>query len=228
VSLRDARMLPDLALIDPALMDGAPRGVTLASGLDAVTQVIEPWLSTRANPMTDALCRPAIPRGLAALARLAEGEDARARDDMALVALTGGVALANAGLGAVHGLAGPLGGHAPGAAHGAICAALLPHVLAANAAAPDLSPETAARLETLRAMLRETLGRLDAGGGAAGARRARPGSGRGAGGGGGGARRLLDAGQSRGARTGHAGTHSRRRALTSRSAAAAHRHAPRC
>ncbi|REC58625.1 iron-containing alcohol dehydrogenase [Rhodosalinus sediminis] len=161
VSLRDARMLPDLALIDPALMDGAPRGVTLASGLDAVTQVIEPWLSTRANPMTDALCRPAIPRGLAALARLAEGEDAGARDDMALVALTGGVALANAGLGAVHGLAGPLGGHAPGAAHGAICAALLPHVLAANAAAPDLSPETAARLETLRAMLRETLGVAD-------------------------------------------------------------------
>lgn len=158
VSLRDARMLPDLALIDPALMDGAPRGVTLASGLDAVTQVIEPWLSARANPMTDALCHPAIPRGLAALARLTEGEDADARDDIALVALTGGVALANAGLGAVHGLAGPVGGHAPGAAHGAICGALLPHVLAANAAAPDLPAVTAARLETLRAMLRETLG----------------------------------------------------------------------
>ncbi|WP_372894071.1 iron-containing alcohol dehydrogenase [Rhodosalinus sp.] len=161
VSLRDARMLPDLALIDPALMDGAPRGVTLASGLDAVTQVIEPWLSARANPMTDALCHPAIPRGLAALARLTEGEDADARDDIALVALTGGVALANAGLGAVHGLAGPVGGHAPGAAHGAICGALLPHVLAANAAAPDLPAVTAARLETLRAMLRETLGVAD-------------------------------------------------------------------
>ena len=134
VSLRDPRMPPRLAIVDPALADGAPRAVTLASGLDAAAQVIEPYLSRRANRMSDALCRDAIPRGLAALARLMEGEDAGARDDLAWTSLCGGLALSNAGLGAVHGLAGVVGGMAPGAPHGAICGALLPHVLDANAA----------------------------------------------------------------------------------------------
>lgn len=160
VSLRDARMLPRLAIVDPALTDNCPRAVTLASGLDAITQVIEPYVCTRANPLTDALCRDAIPRGLAALrALMGDGGvkphptadptiapnvprrvgfhptgmiiDPDARDDMAWVSLCGGLALANAGLGAVHGLAGPLGG-LTGAPHGAICGALLPHVLLAN------------------------------------------------------------------------------------------------
>ncbi|MGR3448352.1 MAG: iron-containing alcohol dehydrogenase, partial [Paracoccus sp. (in: a-proteobacteria)] len=131
VSLRDARMLPRLAIVDPGLTDGCPRGVTLASGLDAITQVIEPYVGTRANPLTDALCRDAIPRGLAAIRRLMEDDDAAARDEMAWVSLCGGLALANAGLGAVHGLAGPLGG-LTGAGHGAICGTLLPHVLVAN------------------------------------------------------------------------------------------------
>lgn len=131
VSLRDARMLPRIAVIDPALCDHSPRAVTLASGLDAITQVIEPYVCTKANPLTDALCRDAIPRGLAALRRLMEAEDAQARDEMAWVSLCGGLALANSGLGAVHGLAGPLGG-LTGAAHGAICGVLLPHVLIAN------------------------------------------------------------------------------------------------
>ncbi len=134
VSLRDARMLADLALVDPALTDGCPRAVTLASGLDAVTQVIEPYLSSKANPLTDALARAAIPRGLEALVRLMETEDTAARDTMAWVSLTGGLCLANAGLGAVHGLAGPVGG-VSGAPHGAVCGALLPHVLQANAEA---------------------------------------------------------------------------------------------
>ena len=133
VSLRDARMLPRLAVVDPSLTDHCPRGITLASGLDAITQVIEPFVSTRANPLTDALCRDAIPRGVVALARLMEAEDAQARDEMAWVSLCGGLALANAGLGAVHGLAGPLGGLS-GAAHGAICGALLAPTLAMNAA----------------------------------------------------------------------------------------------
>jgi alcohol dehydrogenase class IV len=62
-------MLPDLAIVDPALTDNAPRAVTLGSGLDAITQLIEPWLCTRANPFTDALCRAAIPRGIKALER---------------------------------------------------------------------------------------------------------------------------------------------------------------
>lgn len=134
VSLRDARMLANLAIIDPALTDGAPRDVTLASGLDAVTQVIEPYLSCRATSFTDALCRDAIPRGLTALARLMQGEDAAARDDLSLTSLFGGLALANAGLGAVHGFAGVLGGRT-GAAHGALCGRLLPGVLRANARA---------------------------------------------------------------------------------------------
>ncbi|MCZ4259486.1 iron-containing alcohol dehydrogenase [Limimaricola sp. G21655-S1] len=136
VSLRDDRMLADLAIIDPSLTDDAPRFVTLASGLDAVTQVIEPYLSCRATPFTDALCRDAIPRGLAALTRLMQAEDEGARDDLALTSLFGGLALANAGLGAVHGFAGVLGGRT-GAPHGALCGRLLPGVLRANADAVE-------------------------------------------------------------------------------------------
>jgi hypothetical protein len=134
VSLRDDRMVARLAIVDPALTDGCPGGVTLASGLDAVTQVIEPYVSVRANPYTDALARPAIGVGLRALRRLMQGEDPEARDRMAWVSLCGGMALANAGLGAVHGLAGVIGG-LTGAAHGAICGVLLGPVLAANRAA---------------------------------------------------------------------------------------------
>ena len=145
VSLRDARMLPRLAVVDPALTDVCPRAVTLASGLDALTQVIEPFTSTRANAMTDALCRDAIPQALPALMRLMRGEDSAARDTMAWVSLCGGLALANAGLGAVHGLAGPLGG-LTGAAHGAICGALLPPVLRANRRAVS-DPALARRLD---------------------------------------------------------------------------------
>jgi alcohol dehydrogenase class IV len=83
--------------------------VTLGSGLDAITQLIEPWLCTRANPFTDALCRAAIPRGIKALRTLMEKECPDSRDEMAWVSLCGGLALANAGLGVIHGLAGPLG-----------------------------------------------------------------------------------------------------------------------
>jgi alcohol dehydrogenase class IV len=158
VSLRDARMIPDLALIDPALADGTPRAVTLASGLDAITQVIEPYLSCKATPLTDALCRPAIPRGLAALARLMTAEDAGARDDMAFVALTGGMALANAGLGAVHGLAGPIGGLAPAAPHGAVCGALLPFAMQANAEALPPDHPAALRVREVERMVSDALG----------------------------------------------------------------------
>ncbi|MDG1645916.1 iron-containing alcohol dehydrogenase [Klebsiella huaxiensis] len=133
VSLRDDRMLPDLAIIDPSLTDNTPRAVTLASGLDAITQVIEPWLCTRANPFTDALCREAIPRGIKALRTLMEKECPDSRDEMAWVSLCGGLALANAGLGVIHGLAGPLGGLS-NAAHGALCGSLLSFGLALNEA----------------------------------------------------------------------------------------------
>lgn len=131
VSLRDDRMVARLAIVDPALTDGCPKAVTLASGLDAVTQVIEPFLSSKATSYTDALTRPAIPLGMRALMQLMQGEASDARDVMAWVSLCGGLGLANGGLGAVHGLAGVIGGMT-GAAHGAICGALLGPVLAAN------------------------------------------------------------------------------------------------
>ena len=155
VSLRDDRMIARLAIVDPALTDGCPKGVTLASGLDAVTQVIEPFVSVRATPYTDALARPAIGAGMQALMRLMQGEDAEARDRMAWVSLCGGLALANAGLGAVHGLAGVIGGRT-GAAHGAICGALLGPVLAANRTAA--TGEARDRLDTVCSLLAEALG----------------------------------------------------------------------
>ena len=158
VSLRDPRLYPALALVDPALAAGCPPSVALASGLDAVVQVIEPFVSSRANPLTDALCRDAIPRGLAALRRVVEGQDAW--DDMALTSLTGGLALANAGLGAVHGLAGVIGG-VTGAAHGAICGAALVPVLRANRAALPEGSDGRARIDWVIARIAEVFGSLD-------------------------------------------------------------------
>ncbi len=131
-SLRSPALLARVALVDPELTFDLPPALTAATGLDALTQVIEPFLCTRANPVTDALCREAIPRIARALPRAVEdGHDRAARTDMALGALHGGLALANAGLGSVHGLAAPLGGQLA-APHGAICAALLPHALELN------------------------------------------------------------------------------------------------
>lgn len=160
VSLRDDRMMARVAIVDPALTEGCPHAVTLASGLDALTQVIEPYLSHRANAFTDALAAAAIPRGIAALRRLMDGEDAEARDQMAWVSLAGGLCLANAGLGAVHGFAGVIGG-LTGAAHGAICGALLPHVLRANASALAEGSEAAARIARVRAWLAAAFGNAD-------------------------------------------------------------------
>lgn len=132
VSLRSPHMLPRLALVDPELTYSLPPALTASTGLDALTQLIEPWLSSKANPFTDALCVEALPRVARALPRAVDhGDDASARSDMALASLYGGLALANAGLGAVHGFAGPIGGMFP-APHGAVCAALLPYALEAN------------------------------------------------------------------------------------------------
>jgi alcohol dehydrogenase class IV len=133
VSLRDDRMLPDLALVDPILTVGLPIGVTAATGLDALTQVIEPYLSSKSNPLTDAVCQEGIQRAAHALPKLLTGSDDYAsREDMSLTSVFGGIALANSGLGAVHGLAGVLGGWC-GAPHGALCGRLLPSVLRVNA-----------------------------------------------------------------------------------------------
>ena len=112
-----------------------PPAVTASTGLDALTQVIEPYLCLRPTPITDALCLEGIRRAARSLRiAFAEGRNVAAREDMALASLYGGFALANAGLGAVHGLAGPIGGMFP-APHGQVCAILLPHVLDTNLAA---------------------------------------------------------------------------------------------
>jgi alcohol dehydrogenase class IV len=145
VSLRDGRMLPRLAVVDPALTDNAPRALTLECGLDAITQLIEPYLSSRANRMADALCRDAIPSGLWALKHLMDYEDPGFRDQLAWSSLCGGLALANAGLGVVHGLAGPLGGLVD-APHGAICGALLVAGMEANRTAVT-DPEILTRID---------------------------------------------------------------------------------
>jgi alcohol dehydrogenase class IV len=132
VSLRSPKMLPTVAIIDPALTRSCPPSVTASTGMDALTQLIEPWVSVRANPLTDAFCRTGIPLAAGALSRAVEdGEDAAARHDMALASLLGGLALANAGLGIIHGFAGPIGGMFP-APHGMVCARLLPFGMAAN------------------------------------------------------------------------------------------------
>ncbi len=157
VSLRDDRMLARLAIVDPSLTDHCPWHITLASGLDAVVQVIEPYLSTRANDFSDALARPAIARGLTALHRLSQGEDSAARDELAWVSLCGGLALANAGLGAVHGLAGPIGGMCP-APHGAVCAVLLGPVLEMNRKRADETLQAARRMAEVCTIIAEVLG----------------------------------------------------------------------
>ncbi|HEY8926391.1 MAG TPA: iron-containing alcohol dehydrogenase, partial [Polyangia bacterium] len=137
-SLRSPFMLPHLAIVDPDLLAPLPRGVIASSGLDALSQVIEPFVSARANPLTDALAREAIRRSPAALRAahrdgLTGGDDGTAavRADLAFTSVCGGLCLANAGLGAVHGFAAPAGGML-GAAHGALCAAFLPAVMTAN------------------------------------------------------------------------------------------------
>ena len=132
VSMRSPLMLPRVALIDPELTYTLPPSVTASTGLDALTQVIEPFVSSAPNPLTDAICREGMTRAARSLLQAyRHGGDPQAREDMALASLCGGLALANAKLGAVHGFAGPAGGMFP-APHGAVCARLLPVVMAAN------------------------------------------------------------------------------------------------
>lgn len=178
-SLRSPLMLPRIAMVDPLLTLTCPPGVTASSGLDALTQCLEPFVSGRANPVTDGLAREGLRRIGGALRRAyADGSYADARADIAVGSLLGGMALANAGLGAVHGFAGVVGGgfEVP---HGLACAALLVPVVEANVRAlrsrrPDSSAlhryRDAARLLTGRpeasiedgiAWLRETVSRLD-------------------------------------------------------------------
>lgn len=135
VSLRSPEMIPRLAVVDPELAVSLPPRQTAATGMDALTQLMEAFVSHAASPLTDPLCRDGMVRAARSLRRaVADGTDLAARSDMALASLFSGMALANSKLGAVHGFAAPLGAML-GAAHGEICAALLPHVMEANIAA---------------------------------------------------------------------------------------------
>jgi alcohol dehydrogenase class IV len=161
-SMRSPLMLPRIALVDPELTYGLPPSVTASTGLDALTQLIEPYVSSRANPLVDPLCVDGIPRVAGALRRAyRDGADKQARHDMALASLFGGQALANAGLGVVHGFASPLGGSWK-APHGALCAALLPYGMAANIAALRARAPRHPALQRYSVIARLLTGREDA------------------------------------------------------------------
>jgi alcohol dehydrogenase class IV len=134
-SLRSPHMLARLAVVDPELTLDLPAALTASTGLDALTQLLEAWVSVRANPIADGFPVEGLPRVARSLRRAyRDGGNLEARTDMSLAALLSGLALANAGLGAVHGFAAPVGGMFD-APHGAVCAALLPHATAVNIAA---------------------------------------------------------------------------------------------
>jgi alcohol dehydrogenase class IV len=160
-SLRSPLMLPSLAVVDPDLTLDLPPAITATTGLDALTQLIEPYVSARANPMTDMFCLDGIRRAWRSLRRACqEPHNREARADMAMASLLGGLSLANAGLGVVHGFAAPVGGMFP-APHGAVCAALLPHGMEMNlralrARAPG--NEALTRYETIASVLTGEVG----------------------------------------------------------------------
>jgi len=145
VSMRHPKMLPTVALIDPELTLSMPPEVTASTGLDAFTQLLEAFVSIKANPLTDSLCREGLKKAARALPRAyTKSNDLAAREEMAIASLFGGLALANAGLGAIHGFAGPLGGMFS-APHGLICATLLPAVFKINIQAlEERDPESLA------------------------------------------------------------------------------------
>jgi alcohol dehydrogenase class IV len=167
VSMRHPKMLPTVALVDPELTVSMPPEVTASTGLDAFIQLMEAFVSIKSNPLTDGICREGLKKAAHALPRAyVKGDDLAAREDMALASLLGGLALANAGLGAVHGFAGPLGGmfEAP---HGLVCATLLPSVFASNIEALEErsaeSPALAKYLEVSRIVTGSPNAKLDDG-----------------------------------------------------------------
>jgi alcohol dehydrogenase class IV len=132
VSLRSPLLPAQAAIVDPDWLASLPPEVIAAGGVDAFTQLVEPFVSVRANPLTDALCREGLRRSARSLKRAYGGDfDEATREDLALASLFGGLALSNAGLGAVHGFAAAIGG-AFGAPHGAVCAALLATTMEVN------------------------------------------------------------------------------------------------
>jgi alcohol dehydrogenase class IV len=162
VSLRSPLMLPTVALIDPALTYTLPPATTASTGLDALTQCIEPFVTPNANPLTDAVAREGMRRAAGALRRaVRDGGDVDARRDMAVASLCGGLALANAKLGAVHGFAAPLGGMFP-VPHGVACARLLPIVAELNVRALRARAPASAALARYDEAARILTGRADA------------------------------------------------------------------
>jgi alcohol dehydrogenase class IV len=163
VSMRHPKMLPTVALIDPELTLSMPPEVTASTGLDAFTQLLEAFVSSKANPLTDGLCREGLKSAAGALHRAyTKGNDLAAREDMALASLFGGLALANAGLGAAHGFAGPLGGMFK-APHGLVCATLLPAVFEINIQALEERDASSPILEKFREVARIVTGSQNAG-----------------------------------------------------------------
>jgi len=162
VSLRSPLMLPKLAVVDPELTYDLPPDVTASTGLDALTQLIEPYVSVKSNPMTDVFCLDGIRRIAGAIRRAyQDGHDTEARADMALASLLGGLSLANAGLGVVHGFAAPIGGMFP-APHGAVCAAVLPNGVEVNIIALRRKDPGSIFLDRYRTVARLLTGRDEA------------------------------------------------------------------
>ena len=163
-SLRSPLMLPRVALIDPELTYGLPAAITASLSLDALTQLIEPYVSARANPLVDAIIalKASSASPVRCVAAYHDGADREARRDMAMASLFGGMALANAGLGVVHQVAAPLGGRWK-APHGALCAALLPHGMAANIAALRARARNIPRWSDTPSSARLLTGRNEAG-----------------------------------------------------------------
>ncbi len=158
VSMRSPFMLPTVALIDPELTYDLPKDITAYTGMDALTQCLEPFVSNAANPMTDGICREGLKYAARSLKIAYENpHDINARADMSLASLMGGLALANAKLGAVHGFAGPLGGMIK-APHGAICAKLLPLVVEANLNALQEREATSRALKRYQEVAQRILG----------------------------------------------------------------------
>ncbi len=161
-SLRSPAMLPAVAVVDPALTLTCPPTVTAASGLDALTQCLEALVTPKATPLTDALAREGLARaGRSLHAAYRHGDDLGARTDMSLAALLSGMALANAKLGAVHGLAAPLGGRL-GAPHGEVCAAVLTATTETNVRALRQRDPGSAALERYGEAARLLTGNPDA------------------------------------------------------------------
>jgi alcohol dehydrogenase class IV len=130
-SFRDRRMMADVALIDPALAVALPPALTAHTGLDTLTQLIEAYTSQRAQPVTDALALQGVAAARTLPTAYRDGQHRPAREGMALAAYLSGVCLANAGLGAAHGIAAALGSVTT-IRHGLACALALPWVMAYN------------------------------------------------------------------------------------------------